>query len=1023
VQPASDTTSADQSAPPAVRVVIPTREPGPWFEDALSALLAQDYPNIVVSIVHDSNDHELLERYGARFDDFEFVDAGKEDAGFGSKVNLVAEAADEPLILIHHDDVAMDVGTVSALVREWLRRKEPRSLVAAKLIDWNNPAQLMPAGFDADRYGETVPIVRPGDIDQGQQDRVTDIFGTSTACLLVDRRFFISVGGFDPAIDWHGEAFDLAQRVRSVGGQVVIPASAPARHRGEFESRGGRSVTFRARRHQLRSALSAAPLSSIPSLLIGFAALHLAELVLAIVRFDLADAVSIPAAWGWNVLNAGSMLSRRQQLLASDAFNADDLKLIRRRGSLRVSESVDRRVYQREVATERGENTISAPRVAGGIAIGTLLAFGARHLLTREIPEIGEFRALPDDLGTLTTDWWSGLRLWGMGSEGFSSFALPLLDVLGVATLGSATLLRAILMIAPIPVGVLGAWKLFSRTPSEYAPVAAAAVYAASPLPYNAIAGGSLVALMLYAALPWMVGNLLALAGAGTLGPLRSPRAAGAALSLQLALLAAILPGITLLFLLVVIGVTLGSLLSGDMRGIAKLVFGALVAGAIAVLVNLPAILSALSWDQLVSAQTAEQTAIPVTDLLVLKTGPAGSSILGWAIFAPALFPLLSGTGQRFTWALRAWGALLACWALAWTAARGWLPLGLPVTEVVLAPVAAGLALLGGLAAQVIDTDVAEAKARRGIPAAIAVVGLVAAMFGLFDGTSTGRWELARTDLATTYSALEDEPENGAYRILWIGDAHVLGAASVPTENGLAWMTTFDGVADIRALWGGPNEGATTALSDVVATGLNGQTSRFGRQLADFGVRYVVVMDQQAPIPSDSRRVVATEVRAATLNGQLDLVGGGVVNPAVAVYRNTAWAPVHAAVAPPDLEAGQLADADPAVVSRDGYTQFTGQTRLERNVYAAWEPSPRWTLSVDGRAVSRLDTGSVGMGFETAGLSETSAVFEYETSDSHKLIVAAQALAWVLLIAARRWLIGERRRSRRAETQRTERVG
>ena len=1023
MQSVSDTPSADPTAPPAVRVVIPTHDPGAWLDDVIASLAEQDYPNLSISLVHDDGERSLLKRHTDSIESLDLVDSG-EKAGFGAKVNAIAESASEPLLLIHHDDVAMEPGTVSALVREWLRRKDERSLVAAKLVDWTDPVKLMSGGFDADRFGSTAPINRPGDLDQGQQDRITDIFGTSTACLLVDREFFVSIGGFDPAVDWHGEAFDLALRARSAGGQVVIPANAPARHRGGFDSRGGVSTTYRTRRHQLRATLGAAPLSSVPGLLLGFFALHVAEFVTAVARFDLPDALSIPAAWLWNLAKAGSLAQRRRTLMSIDTFSADNPKLVRRRGSLRVSESLDRRISQREIATEQGENTISVVRVAGGIVIGALLAFGARHLLTRDIPEIGEFRSIPDDLGTLTTDWWSGFRLWGMGSEGFASFGLPLLDLLGILTFGSAGLLRAALLIAPIPIGVVGAWKLFNRSPSELAPVAAAAIYAASPLPYNAIAGGSLTAIILYALMPWILGNVAALSGSSTIGPLRSWRAATAALALLLAIAVAFLPGIVLLFLLAIVGIVVGSLLSGDMRGVFSIVMGSVIAAALAIAVNLPAILSTPEWSQLVSAQTAELEATALTDLLVLVTGPAGHPLLGWAVFAPALFPLLSGIGQRFTWALRFWGAMLIVWALAWASARGLLPLGLPVEEIVLVPVAAGFAGLAGLGAQVIDTDVADAKVRRAIPAVVAIIGFVIAMIPLFDSTSTGRWELARTDLSTTYSALIDEPEDGTYRVLWIGDADVLGAASIPSEQGLAWTTSLNGVPDIRAIWGGPNEGATSTLADVVSSGLAGDTSRFGRQLAPFGIRYIVVMDQQAPVPEISRRVDATSVRAASLNGQLDLVAGGVVNPAVAIFRNTAWAPVHTAIAPPDLDARQFSDAAPAVVNREEYAVFSGQTRLERNIYASWEPSPRWRLTVGDRAVPRLDLGDdIGMAFETADLNETAAVLAYETNDSHKLILAAQSLGWLLLLAARRWMVGEKRRERRAAKIRTERVG
>ena len=1013
MQPASDSSVADPSAPPNVRVVIATRNPGPWFDDVVNALAEQDYPALSVTIVHAGEDGPLLERHHEKLSSLELVEMPPE-TGFGPKVNAVAETATEPLLLVHHDDVAMGPSTVSALVREWLRRKEPRTLVGAKLLDWTDEQRLMPAGFDADRFGETRPIVSPGDLDQGQQDRVVDIFGTSTACLLLDRQFFLDIGGFDPEMDWHGEAFDIALRTRSVGGQVVIPAAATARHRGVFEQRGGLSGALRQRRHSMRSVLAAAPASSLPFLLLAQALLSLLEFVVALARFDIVDAASVPGAWLWNVSKIGSLLSRRKTLTAIDTFSGDELRLIRRRGSLRLSESVDRRVSQREIATETGEATVSAIRVAGGLSIGAILAFGARHLLTRDIPAVGEFRMTPDDVGTLTSDWWSGLRVWGMGSEGFASFALPLLDLLGLATLGSASLLRIALIVLPIPIGVMGVWKLFGRSSSEYAPVAAALLYAASPLPYNAIAGGSWKSLVLYALLPWMLGNMASATQTTTFGPIRSRWAATAALGALVSVAVAVSPSLLLLVALITLGILVGSLLSGDMRGVVPLLGVVVGSLAVAVVVNAPALSSISSWSQFAGAQTPQVRATPLTELLTLDTGPIGSSYLGWAVFAPALLPLISGAGERFSWAMRIWGVMLIAWTVAWTNARGWLPVGLPVDEVLLAVIPLGFAVLAGLGALILDTDLAGARVRRMFPVAIAVIGFTIAVVPLLDATSTGRWELSRVDLTTTYGALDSAPEDGTYRVLWIGDAHVLGAAAIPTANDLAWMTSLDGVPDIRALWGGPDEGATAALSEVVEAGLDGRTSRLGRQLSPFGVRYIVIMDQQAPVPEVSRRELVSDIRAAELNGQLDLVRDGVVNPAVSVYRNTAWVPVNAAVAPGDLDRLQLVNADPAVVIRSAYDQFDGQTRLERNVYSAWEPSPRWVLTVDGAVAPRLDTDLPGMSFETSNANSTEASLIYTTSDRHRIVVVMQALAWFLLFAGRRWLVGEPRRRRRA---------
>jgi len=123
------------------------------------------------------------------------------------------------------------------------------------------------------------------------------------------------------------------------------------------------------------------------------------------------------------------------------------------------------------------------------------------------------------------------------------------------------------------------------------------------------------------------------------------------------------------------------------------------------------------------------------------------------------------------------------------------------------------------------------------------------------------------------------------------------------------------------------------------------------------------------------------------------------------------------------LETFRITDALPAIVDRVEHVQFEGQTRAERNVFASWEPSPRWVLEANGNAVPRLDVGDVGIGFETAAIGSVDAVLRFETPDSHRIVAIAQGIGWIALVGLRRWLIGRERRDDRRTQAAAERVG
>lgn len=1014
MQPASDSPEQPISDLPRVRIVLPVYEPSPLLDETIQSIQDQDYPHLSLTIVHEASATGELARHIEENPNFDLARV-PDGLGFGARMNHAITDIEDPLLIVCHDDIAFAPHAISTLVREFVRRADDRTLVAPKLLDWHDPTRLVPAAFDADRFGETAAMVRRGDLDQGQQERVSDVFGVPTACVLMSKSFLETLGGFDDAMDWHGEAHDLSLRARLCGGKVILASGASVRHRADFEQRGGANMEIRLRRHQMRSVLASAPMSSALASLVGFIGLHIIEFVVAVARLDLVELRSIPAAWAWNIGHVGSLFRRRHQISEHIELDSGDLRRLRRRGSIRLSESADRRVQEREEASDRGESSLTLVRGLGAVTIGSILLFGARHLLTRPIPIVGEFRAIPDDWGTLSADWWSGWRPWGLGTEAWAPFAQPLLDVAGLATFGSAGLLRLLLIVLPLPIGVVGAWRLFERTESPRAPVVAAALYAASPLPYNALANGSLQAMLLFASAPWLLGHLVRVPKLTVFGSSRSRRVSVVSLVTLLALVGAFVPFIFVMFGLVVLGLVAGSFLAGDMRGMATLVGVSLVAAAIAAVLNAPYLWSLRHWSQIGAGIDGAGLDFTLPELLTATTGPVGSVTLGAALFAPALFPLLSGHGQRFTWALRVWGLVLGSWAIAWAGSQGWIDVGLPVAEVLLVPAALGLAMLGGISVMVFDHDLVDASPRRLVPAVLATVGFGLALLPLLDGSFTGRWELPRVDLGTSLGAVDRPAEEGTHRVVWIGDPHVLSAAAAPTSSNLAWTTSLDGTPDIRASWGGETGPATDLLGEAIAAGIDGTTSRLGRELSRFGVRYIVILDRQVPVPEPGRAERVSATQADGFAGQLDLVRSGVVNPAVVVYENTAWAPVNSAVSPAAVESLRLDDAAPAVITRQAHDEWVGQVRAGRSMYAALEPTSRWSLEIDGRIRPRIDVGPVGMAFEGIADSDvTAASFTYETNDLHRLVLGVQTFAWLVLIFLRRWIVGRGRRMSRA---------
>src|SRR6185312_3194060 len=152
---ASSPSVASASAPtrtPSVLAILVVREAEPALRQCLHALASQTYEQLGVLAVDDATDddaHELLER------------------------------ALGPSRVIRNDErhgyAVLDEDAVACLVEATSLQAEPPGIVGAKVVDLDRPRELRDVGRAVDRFGHAISPLQPGEIDQGQFDRILDV--------------------------------------------------------------------------------------------------------------------------------------------------------------------------------------------------------------------------------------------------------------------------------------------------------------------------------------------------------------------------------------------------------------------------------------------------------------------------------------------------------------------------------------------------------------------------------------------------------------------------------------------------------------------------------------------------------------------------------------------------------------------------------------------------------------------------------------------------------------------------------
>ena len=474
---------------PAVVLVMVAHDPGSWFEETLAGVASQDYPNLTVLVVDNGSFANPTELVAAILPDA-FVIRLAETLPFAQAVNQGAHSVEgSTFLLVCHDDVVLGPGAVRLLVEEAFRSNA--AVVGPKLVDFDRPEILLEVGLSIDKFAVPWSAIEEGEVDQEQHDAVRDVFFVPAAAMLMRADLFSELGGMDPKLHHRAADADLCWRTRLMGGRVIVAPDAFARHLGASSRGPGsrRSVNAQKYRSRLRMLLKVSSPLSLLAILPQYLVLSvLAVLRLAVVgRFG--EAAARIGAVSWNVRNLKGTLRlrrivQRQRHVPDRELRALQVRSTARLRSLVTSRFADEsrvRVFdnlRRGVATSASSG-VREPVVAVFLLLVAMVGLGARNLISGSIPAVGSLTPWPGagaSFDTFASPW----RFTGLGA---SVPAAPAFGLMGLLTgmLGDHPgLARTVLVVAVIPVGALGAFRLGrALSASPWPAIAAAVTYAA----------------------------------------------------------------------------------------------------------------------------------------------------------------------------------------------------------------------------------------------------------------------------------------------------------------------------------------------------------------------------------------------------------------------------------------------------------------------------------------------------------------------------------------------------------------
>lgn len=1019
---------ADQQLVPSVVSVMVVHEPGDWFDETLHAMAAQDYPNLrhLFLLTPETDADEVEAHIRAVLPDA-FVRRLGANVGFGPAVGEVLRLVegDNGFFLICHDDVAPEPRVVRLLVAEMFRSNA--GFIGPKLVDWDQPRRLQHVGLGLDRFGEVDPVVGPDEVDQEQHDAVRDVFVLPSAFMLARADLFRALGGFDPAISFHGDDVELCWRAHLTGARVVVAPDARVRHRERLVERRP-DINHRAlgSRHRMRAVATLTGGSRLLGRSIQMVALTLVEVIVGLFTGRLAEALSSLRALGGLIPRTASILARRRQIRGQRMVPEREVLGLQGRGSSRLTSYLrgkETTTFVGAGTTVRRWREASFGPLLAWFCIVVAVVIGSRTFIRQGVPAVGQFLPFPDSPRDLFDQYRSSFDVRSYGSTTSNPTGWAVIAVMSVLSLWRMPLLLTMSVLGLTLAGALGTWRLATVFPSSRARIAATVVYTGAPLVPGILGRGDFGALVWFAALPWMLHLLRRVAGLGTADPSAArydltdgvadpgvwSRARSAAFAaLVLALAAAFEPVVIVLFVLCGVLVAVATLLAGGVWRVAAWMFGGTAVVAVAAYaLNLPWA-SRWTWDDLVGVSAAGPTGRSLLDVASLADDRTRFGVLAVALYVPVLAALAITRAWRLTWSVRGTALVIPFGALLIASNRGSIDASLPRDALLAVPVLLGLSLcaaavVGGFVADVLDRGFGWRQPAGIVSGAAIVIGLVPGVISIGHGA----WHMPETPL-TTYlaSQLPVDPAVGDYRVLYVGDPRVLPVPGREYAPGIAYAVVDAGPLRFTDRFTVAATAGDEAVERALRLIADGSTLRAGRLLAPHGIRFVVIPETDDVVSTPDDPLPVPDGLIAAFQNQLD-IGSFPGPPALEVFENESWMPVTAVLSDATatistlageqvLAQGDFSGSTPVLQGLDRSLDAT-QVVPAGVLHVAIPFDDRLALTVDGNRVEPRSAFGLTTAFDVpAG---GTAAIDYRRDGSRSVWLGVQAALWLAVLA------------------------
>ncbi|MBS0361624.1 MAG: glycosyltransferase family 2 protein [Proteobacteria bacterium] len=228
---------------PAMTVCVIAYNSGPTLRTCLEHLAAQTWRDFEVLVIDnaspDPRDAEIAASFAKAHGDVRLV-RNDENLGFARAGNQAARLGAGRWLVLLNPDAYAQPGWLAALAAAAARHPQVKSFTSRQMIE-GSPGVLDGLGDVMSIWG--IPY-RGGYLSRDTGQAIEgEVFSPCGAAMMIDREFFLGMGGFYEPFFCYSEDVDLGYRLQLAGEPTLLVPDAVIHHLGSASS-GGRKSEF-----------------------------------------------------------------------------------------------------------------------------------------------------------------------------------------------------------------------------------------------------------------------------------------------------------------------------------------------------------------------------------------------------------------------------------------------------------------------------------------------------------------------------------------------------------------------------------------------------------------------------------------------------------------------------------------------------------------------------------------------------------------------------------------------------------